>query len=159
MKKSPLMIVIAVVILAIVGYGGYKVLHHFTKTQSPMMPVTTTTTSPTSTAPSSNIYMTKTDATKGLYLTDFAGMTLYIFDKDTAGVSTCTGNCAKIWLPYTSGATAQGQFPTNITVITRADGTKQLAWKGMPVYYYSSDQKVRDLLADGVGGMWHIVKH
>ena len=38
-------------------------------------------------APSNNIYTTKSDAKKGQYLADFQGMTLYTYDKDTAGVS------------------------------------------------------------------------
>src|SRR5258706_7110801 len=70
---------------------------------------TTQSASPTAStaAPSGNIYMTKTSPAKGSYMTDFAGMTLYTFDKDTAGVSTCYGGCAQIWPAYTSGATAQ----------------------------------------------------
>lgn len=105
-----------------------------------------------------NIYLSKTDATKGAYMTDFAGMTLYTYDRDTQGVSNCAGACAAAWKPYTSGATAQGTFPANITVITRADGSQQFAWKGMPLYYYSADQSAGDINGDGVGGVWHIVK-
>lgn len=109
-------------------------------------------------APSDNIYKTSTDSKKGSYLTDFQGMTLYTYDKDTKGMSNCTGACATNWPPYTSGATAEAQLPENITVITRADGTKQFAWKGMPLYYFGGDKKAGDLNGDGVGGFWHIVK-
>lgn len=116
------------------------------------------TTSQSQVAPSSNIYLTKTDPAKGTYLTDFQGMTLYTFDKDTTGVSTCYNGCAATWSPYTSGATAQSQFPVDITVITRTDNSKQFAWKGKPLYYYASDQKAGDIMGDGVGGIWHIVK-
>lgn len=130
------------------GYN-YQQQYQSPKTASP----TVSTASPTS-----NIYLTKTDPQKGQYLTDFNGMTLYTFDKDTTSDSTCLGNCIKIWPPYTSGATAEKNLPTNITVITRSDGTKQFAWKGMPLYYYASDTKPGDLLGDGVGGVWHIVK-
>lgn len=108
--------------------------------------------------PSDNIYLTKTDATKGSYMTDFAGMTLYTFDKDQTGVSTCTGACATLWPAYTSGATAQKIFPANISVIKRPDGSPQFAWNGKPLYYYSPDKKAGDLLGDGIGGVWHIVK-
>lgn len=119
---------------------------------------TKTVVSPTSEAPASNIYLTKTDPQKGQYLTDFAGMTLYTFDKDTKGVSNCSGTCAVNWPPYTSGATAEKNLPANITVITRSDGSKQFAWKDMPLYYYASDTKPGQLLGDGVGTVWHIVK-
>lgn len=158
MKKVWIGLLIIIVLAGAAYLGRHKIKalmggSSMTPAASTQMAVT-----PTSTAPSSNIYMTKTDATKGMYLTDFQGMTLYVFDKDTQGVSNCTGACATTWPPYTSGATAQGQFPANITVITRADGSKQFAWKGMPLYYFSSDKKAGDLLGDGVGGIWHIVK-
>src|SRR5579859_5164882 len=57
-----------------------------------------------------NIYLAKTDSVKGSYMTDFAGMTLYTFDKDGNGVSNCDATCVKTWKPYSSGATAQKQF-------------------------------------------------
>lgn len=105
-----------------------------------------------------NIYLVKSDSVKGNYLTDFAGMTLYIFDKDSSGVSNCDATCASTWKPYSSGATAQKQFPDHIAVIKRADGSDQFAWDGKPLYYFASDQNVGDLKGDGVGGTWHIVK-
>lgn len=115
-------------------------------------------TSQTNTAPSDNIYLTKTDSTRGTYLTDFQGTTLYTFDKDTQGVSKCYDACVSLWPAYTSGATAQSHFPANITVITRTDGSKQFAWKGLPLYYYKNDTKTGDITGDGVGGVWHIIK-
>ena len=126
-------------------------------TQSPAASGTPSATN-SAMAPSNNIYMTKTNASGVSYMTDFNGMTLYTFDKDTSGVSNCTGKCLTVWPVYTSGTTAQGTFPTNISVITRADGSKQFAWKGMPLYYYANDQKAGDMTGDGVGGIWHIVK-
>lgn len=102
--------------------------------------------------------MTKTNSQKGNYLTDFAGMTLYIYDKDTVGTSNCYNGCATAWPPYTSGATAEKTLPANITVITRTDGSKQFAWKGKPLYYYTTDTKPGDITGDGVGGVWHIVQ-
>lgn len=118
---------------------------------------TSVQTSPTE-GSQNNIYMSKTDSVKGTYLTDFAGMTLYIFDKDTKSVSNCYNGCAQAWPPYTSGATTQSTFPANITVIKRTDGNSQFAWMGKPLYYYASDQKTGEINGDGVGGIWHIVK-
>lgn len=162
MKKLLPIAVIGLVVIVVLGYLG----RHKIKALLGMSPAPATTettqVAPTATGsavPSNNIYMSKTDATKGTYMTDFQGMTLYTFDKDTAGVSNCTGGCLKIWPAYTSGAVAQGTFPANITVITRTDnGTKQFAWKGMPLYYFSSDTKAGDINGDGVGGTWHIIK-
>src|SRR5258708_1163272 len=165
MKK--VWIIVAVII--IIALGGYLGRHKIKallggSSQTVMQPTNTmqnaapTTTATTANVLSDNIYLTKTDPVKGKYLTDFQGMTLYIFDKDTQGKSNCYDACAKAWPAYTSGATAQSMFPTNITVITRTDNSKQFAWKGMPLYYFASDTKTGDLSGDGVGGIWHIVK-
>ncbi len=158
MKK--VLVVVVILLLAVGAYLGRHTLKtmFMGSSQSPTPMITQAVATPTSSPSASNIYMSKTDPRKGAYLTDFQGMTVYVFDKDTAGVSTCYNACAKLWPPYTSGATAQSTLPANITVITRTDGTKQFAWKGMPLYYYSSDVKSGDVLGDGVGGVWHIVK-
>ena len=105
-----------------------------------------------------NIYLVKTDPAKGSYLADFNGTALYIYDKDTTGISTCTGGCAKAWPPYTSGAVAEGTLPTGVTVIARADGSKQFAWQGKPLYYYSGDKNPGDVTGDGIAGVWHLAK-
>lgn len=104
-----------------------------------------------------SLVMTKTDAAKGDFLVGPTGMTLYIFDKDTAGVSNCAGNCATLWPPYTTAA-APATLPANMTTLTRADGSIQFAYKGMPVYYYTPDKQPGDVTGDGVGGVWHLVK-
>lgn len=140
-------------------YGATPQSPAITKQPKPSITaINTPTSSPSASVTSNNIYMIKSDPVKGNHLTDFQGMTLYIFDKDQQGVSNCYGTCAQTWPPYTSGATAQSQMPQNITVISRTDGTKQFAWKGMPLYYYSNDKKAGDLNGDGFGGIWHLVK-
>ncbi len=107
---------------------------------------------------SSNIYLVKSSASKGSYVTDFQGKTLYTFDKDSSGVSNCNGGCAQAWPPYSSGATAQSTFPAHISVIKRSDGSQQFAWDNKPLYYFASDTNAGDINGDGVGGTWHIVK-
>ena len=84
-------------------------------------------------------------------------LTLYTFDKDTKGVSNCTGSCAGVWPPYTTTSTPS-TLPSNVTLIKRTDGSMQFAYKGMPVYYYSGDKAVGDVTGDGFNGIWHIVK-
>ena len=150
-----------VLIYLVIGGIIYALVYYFVfakKGVSYTSPAPYTTTTTQNSAPSDNIYLTKTDATKGNYMTDFAGMTLYTYDKDTKGVSNCSGGCLAAWPAYISGATAQTTLPANITVITRSDGSKQFAWKGMPLYYYAKDKSVGDITGDGVGGVWHIIK-
>lgn len=149
--------VVIYLVLAIIVYGLiYYVFFRHSGYSAPMQQATPTS-SQSQAAPSSNIYLMKTDATKGTYLTDFQGRTLYTYDKDTTGVSNCTGGCASAWPPYTSGAVAQGTFPAHISVITRSDGSKQFGWDGMPLYYFATDTQPGQITGDGVNG-FHIVK-
>ncbi len=85
------------------------------------------------------------------------GMTLYTFDRDTAssGKSVCNGPCATNWPPLTAeGQAAGGDYG----VVTRDDGSKQLAYKGKPLYYWVKDTKPGDKTGDGVNQVWHAAK-
>jgi predicted lipoprotein with Yx(FWY)xxD motif len=86
-----------------------------------------------------------------------AGMTLYTFDKDTAnsGKSACNGPCAALWPAVTpADAMAGGDY----SVVTRDDGSKQLAYKGKPLYLFAKDQKPGDMTGDNFKDVWHVVK-
>ena len=83
-------------------------------------------------------------------------MSLYTYDEDQAGVSNCYNECAKNWPPATLDAgTKLGE---NYTLIKRADGTMQAAFRGMPLYLYSKDRKPGHISGDGVGGVWHLAR-
>ncbi|MBB3637442.1 COG4315 family predicted lipoprotein [Variovorax atrisoli] len=86
------------------------------------------------------------------------GMTLYTFDKDTAGSgkSVCNGTCATNWPPFMA---AEGDKPAgDFTIVTRDDGKKQWAAKGWPLYYWVKDTKPGDKTGDGVNGAWKTAK-
>jgi predicted lipoprotein with Yx(FWY)xxD motif len=89
-------------------------------------------------------------------LTNAAGMTLYVFDKDAGDKSACNGPCAANWPPLMAGgdAKASGDW----TIVTRDDGAKQWAYKGKPLYLWAKDQKPGDKTGDGVNNVWHIAK-
>jgi predicted lipoprotein with Yx(FWY)xxD motif len=97
------------------------------------------------------------NAALGLYLTDTAGKTLYVFAKDSAGTSTCTGACLAKWPAFgASPVTAPSSLtPTDFSTVSRADGVNQTAWMGMPLYYYSGDQKPGDANGQGFNGVWY----
>lgn len=100
----------------------------------------------------------KTEQTgSGPVLADGKGMTLYVFDKDTAGMSSCNGPCAHNWPPLMAepGSTASGDW----TTIKRGDGTMQWAYKGRPLYTWIKDQKPGDATGDGfMNGAWHAAR-
>ena len=88
-------------------------------------------------------------------LVDAAGMTVYTYDKDEAGSgkSSCVGACAKNWPPVKADGSPRPPY----SVVTRADGSKQLAHGGKPLYTFVKDKKAGDKTGDGVGGVWHVV--
>jgi predicted lipoprotein with Yx(FWY)xxD motif len=89
-------------------------------------------------------------------MVDSQGFTLYSFDKDSKGKSNCNDACAAAWPPATAPADAKstGDF----SVVTRADGSKQWAFQGMPLYRFAGDRKPGDATGDNQGGVWHIVR-
>jgi len=127
------------------------------------IPVTgaTATAVPTAMAPTGPATVNvATDATLGKILVDGAGMTLYIFADDTPGVSTCTGNCLKVWPPLlTSGApiAGTGVDPSKLATIPLSDGTSMVTYGNQPLYYYEKDTKPGDTTGNGVGGVWYIL--
>lgn len=86
------------------------------------------------------------------------GMTLYTFDKDTAGSgkSVCNGPCATNWPPLmaAAGAKASGEW----SIVTRDDGSKQWAYKGKPLYGWIKDQKPGDRTGDGFNNAWRLAR-
>jgi predicted lipoprotein with Yx(FWY)xxD motif len=89
-------------------------------------------------------------------LVDAKGMTVYTFDKDSAnsGKSACTGGCATNWPAVQAGS---GALTAPYSSITREDGSKQLAYKGKPLYTFVKDKKPGDIAGDKAMNMWHVV--
>ena len=85
-----------------------------------------------------------------------AGMTLYTFDKDVAnsGKSACNGPCIALWPAVPATGHESGYF----SAVTRDDGSKQLAYKGKPLYLFAKDQKPGDKNGDNVKDVWHVIK-
>jgi predicted lipoprotein with Yx(FWY)xxD motif len=99
----------------------------------------------------------------GQTLTGENGMTLYIFKADTkdSGKSVCNADCATNWPPYTleSDETLKPEDGATgaITMITRDDGTKQVAYNGWPLYYFAGDKAAGDDNGQGLAdGKWVI---
>ncbi len=89
-------------------------------------------------------------------LTSPDGMTLYIFDQDKDGMSSCYGDCAVAWPPYLG---KEGdKMEEGWTLVKRTDGTMQWAYDGKPVYFYKDDKKKGDMTGDGKGGVWHVAE-
>jgi predicted lipoprotein with Yx(FWY)xxD motif len=95
----------------------------------------------------------------GKYLTGEDGKTLYIFKKDTKdNESTCTGQCAENWPPFVLDEGEQAEAGDGVTgtiaTFDRPDGTKQVSYKGKPLYYFKNDAKAGDINGQGIGDVW-----
>ena len=90
------------------------------------------------------------------------GLTLYVFDNDSAGTSTCNEGCAPTWPALTIDAGQQPQAGDGVTgelgTSDRTDGTTQVTLNGRPLYFFAGDSAPGDTNGDGIGGIWHIAK-
>jgi predicted lipoprotein with Yx(FWY)xxD motif len=98
----------------------------------------------------------------GTYLIAYNGETLYTYEKDTGASSTCYAACAAKWPPYivspSDNTNAQyGVDANKISLITRADGTLQVAYNDHPLYFYSGDTQ-ETTNGQGFGGVWYVIK-
>ena len=90
----------------------------------------------------------------------------YTFDKDEPNKSNCYDECATLWPPavVTEGVQPVGRW----SVLERADGVRQWAFNGAPLYTYSKDDASGDTsemamyMGGGgpkghdVDGVWHV---
>ncbi len=89
-------------------------------------------------------------------LVNASRMTLYTFDKDPAGKSTCVAACAKNWPPH--AATAADRARGDYTIIIRDDGSLQWAYKGKPLYTWVKDAKPGERGGDGWNMVWSVAR-
>jgi predicted lipoprotein with Yx(FWY)xxD motif len=94
------------------------------------------------------------ETARGKALVDLNGMTLYVFDHDGKGKSTCNAQCAVNWLPLIADTDAQASG--SFSFISRDDGRKQWAYKGKPLYTSAKDKRPGDATGDGVNNLWHL---
>jgi len=125
-------------------------------------------TAPPAAAPAASaggpVVMTATVGTQGTLLVAGAnGMTVYTFSKDVAnsGTSGCTGGCITKWpaLTVPAGSTPAGGSGVTgkLGMITRADdGSTQVTYNGLPLYFYAGDKAPGD--ANGIYTGWSAVK-
>ena len=119
---------------------------------------------PSPTNASATSMMVKTaHSSAGSYLVGPSGKALYLFDADKSGKSACSGACAKVWPPLTTTSkptAGGGAVSADLGTITRSDGTKQVTYKGHPLYYYAADTGPGQTTGQGsnnFGAKWWLV--
>lgn len=96
-----------------------------------------------------------TDA--GDVLVDEEGMTLYVFEPDEQGESTCYDDCAATWPPLVTESdpeAGEGADAALLGTAERTDGTMQVTYDGWPLYSFGGDEAPGDTNGQGVNDVW-----
>jgi predicted lipoprotein with Yx(FWY)xxD motif len=84
-------------------------------------------------------------------------MTLYSLSVEHKGKFICTNSmCLSLWKPL---VLAKGTTPTgaaHLSVLSRPDGRRQVAYRGRPLYTFSGDKRAGDVKGNGFKdvGVW-----
>ncbi len=132
-------------------------------TQPPAATTAPATAAPASEAPMEATVNAEAVGDAGTILVDGAtGLTLYIFTKDTkdSGKSVCIDSCLETWpaLTVEAGATptgGDGVTGTLGTITSEDDGSLQVTYNGLPLYFFKNDSEPGDL--NGVYENWETV--
>jgi predicted lipoprotein with Yx(FWY)xxD motif len=96
----------------------------------------------------------------GTILADAQGRTLYMFDPDKQGASTCYSECAAAWPPVTTAdkpIAGVGVDESMFGTVKRKDGTTQVTYNKWPLYYFTPDKKPGDVKGEGVKKVWWVL--
>ena len=99
----------------------------------------------------------------GRILVDRRGRTLYLFEKDKARRSACSGVCATYWPPLLAPRATMpgsGLKGSRLSTIKRAGGARQVTYAGHPLYRFSGDKAPGQANGQGTqlfGGGWYVV--
>ncbi len=146
--------------LVLAGCGGGSA------TASSKTSAATVTQASTKAAAPSLVIATYKTPEDGTLISGAGNRTLYVLkgdEKSTSAhqkLSTCYGACANVWPPVLASSTPSVAGKANAALIgltTRTDGTKQVTYNGLPLYYYAADAKAGEAtgnhLKDGFG-LW-----
>jgi predicted lipoprotein with Yx(FWY)xxD motif len=175
MVKTPLMLGVAVsALIPLAGCGGSSSSSSKSSSSSSAASgyaAGGSTTASTSSAPAASegaaapaVMITTKHAKLGTILA--AGdkkMTVYLFEADKNGKATCSGACEGIWPPVTTSSTPQvggAAMAADLGTISRANGTKQITYKGHPLYFYAKDKDNGDAYGQDIksfGAGWYVL--
>jgi len=101
----------------------------------------------------------------GRVLVDSAGKALYAADEEADSSVVCTGACISFWMPLTidGGAPSGNSLPSELGVVERGDGTRQVMFDGKRLYTFVEDKPgevTGDGFSDAFDGQqftWHVV--
>jgi predicted lipoprotein with Yx(FWY)xxD motif len=102
-------------------------------------------------------------STLGRMLVTSRGRTLYLFEKDRNGRSSCTGTCATYWPPLLTTSrphAGTGVRAALLGTTRRPDGKLQVTYKRHPLYTFALDRRAGQTKGEGLddfGAEWYAV--
>jgi predicted lipoprotein with Yx(FWY)xxD motif len=99
----------------------------------------------------------------GRVLVDGRGRTLYLFENDKRGKSTCSGRCASFWPPLIASAkplATTGAKTSLLGTTKRGDGRLQVTYNHHPLYTFVNDIRkgqTNGQAVDAFGAKWYAV--
>jgi len=118
---------------------------------------------PSSSAAAMTVGLVSVSGIPGKFLADSQGRTLYLFEADKGGTSTCAGACAAAWPPVTASGMPTAGSGVNealLGTVKRSDGTEQLTYNHHPLYYFAADTGAGTAKGQGskaFGAGWYVV--
>ena len=97
----------------------------------------------------------------GDYLIGEDGMTLYIYTPDPIGETVCYDRCAENWPPFIVDSADDITYPEGIpgefSVVERTNGSLNVAYNGLPLYYFIRDEAAGDTVGQARGNVWWVI--
>jgi predicted lipoprotein with Yx(FWY)xxD motif len=99
----------------------------------------------------------------GKVLADGRGHTLYLFEKDRNGMSSCNGACLAYWPAVLTAAKPRAGAGVRASLLgstKRADGRRQVTYAGHPLYTFVGDTKAGQTTGEGLtdfGAAWDAI--
>ena len=96
----------------------------------------------------------------GTVLVDSEGMTLYEFTEDEGMTSVCYGECETAWPPVVASGkptAGEGAMSADLGTTKRKDGTKQVTYKGHPLYTFVGDKAPGEATGNESEGTWFVL--
>jgi predicted lipoprotein with Yx(FWY)xxD motif len=99
----------------------------------------------------------------GRILVDGRGRSLYLFEKDRRGKSSCNGACATAWPPLLASGKPRAGAGVKASLLGRTkrkDGRWQVTYNRHPLYTFVKDTKKGQTKGEGIdafGAEWYLV--
>ncbi len=94
----------------------------------------------------------------GDIVVDDSGFTIYSFQPDLQGESTCYDQCEATWPVVNEvSAVGDGLDASLLGTTTRTDGSVQATYNDWPLYYFANDSSAGDRNGQGSGAAWYVL--